>query len=37
LSGYTEVRYDDSQKRVVSEPIEMSQEYRVFNFKSSWE
>jgi NADH/F420H2 dehydrogenase subunit C len=37
LSGYTEVRYDDSQKRVISESIEMSQEYRVFNFKSSWE
>lgn len=37
LSGYTEVRYDDSQKRVISEPIEMLQEYRVFNFKSSWE
>jgi NADH-quinone oxidoreductase subunit C len=37
LSGYTEVRYDDSQKRVISEPIEMTQEYRVFNFKSSWE
>jgi NADH/F420H2 dehydrogenase subunit C len=37
LSGYTEVRYDDSQKRVISENLEMSQEYRVFNFKSSWE
>nr|YP_010835019.1 NADH dehydrogenase subunit 9 [Cryptomonas gyropyrenoidosa]WFQ82694.1 NADH dehydrogenase subunit 9 [Cryptomonas gyropyrenoidosa] len=37
LSGYTEVRYDDSQKRVVSELVEMSQDYRVFNFKSSWE
>ena len=37
LSGYTEVRYDDSQKRVVSESLEMSQEYRVFNFNSSWE
>ena len=37
LSGYTEVRYDDSQKRVISESIEMTQEYRVFNFKSSWE
>lgn len=37
LSGYTEVRYDDSQKRVISESIEMSQEYRVFSFKSSWE
>jgi NADH/F420H2 dehydrogenase subunit C len=37
LSGYTEVRYDDSQKRVVLESLEMSQEYRVFNFNSSWE
>ena len=37
LSGYKEVRYDDSQKRVVSEYIEMAQEYRVFSFKSSWE
>lgn len=37
LSGYTEVRYDDSQKRVISESLEMSQEYRVFNFNSSWE
>jgi len=37
LSGYTEVRYDDSQKRVVSELVEMTQEYRVFNFQSSWE
>jgi len=37
LSGYTEVRYDDSQKRVISENLEMSQEYRIFNFKSSWE
>jgi len=37
LSGYKEVRYDDSQKRVISENIEMAQEYRVFNFKSSWE
>ena len=34
LSGYTEVRYDDSQKRVISEPIELSQEFRVFNFNS---
>lgn len=37
LSGYTEVRYDDSQKRVISEPIEMAQEYRTFHFKSFWE
>lgn len=37
LSGYTEVRYDDSQKRVISEPLELSQEFRVFNFNSPWE
>jgi NADH/F420H2 dehydrogenase subunit C len=37
LSGYTEVRYDDSQKRVITEPIELSQEFRVFNFNSPWE
>lgn len=37
LSGYTEVRYDDSQKRVISEPIELTQEFRVFNFNSPWE
>lgn len=37
LSGYIEVRYDDSQKRVISEPLELSQEFRVFNFSSPWE
>jgi len=37
LSGYTEVRYDDSQKRVIYEPLELSQEFRVFNFASPWE
>uniref|UniRef100_A0A075D4W4 NADH dehydrogenase [ubiquinone] iron-sulfur protein 3 n=1 Tax=Buxbaumia aphylla TaxID=70128 RepID=A0A075D4W4_BUXAP len=37
LSGYVEVRYDDSEKRVVSEPIEMTQEFRYFNFASPWE
>lgn len=37
LSGFMEVRYDDSDKRVVYEPVEFSQQYRVFNFKSPWE
>lgn len=36
LSGYLEVRYDDSEKRVVSEPIEMAQEFRYFDFTSPW-
>jgi NADH-quinone oxidoreductase subunit C len=37
LSGFLEVRYDDSEKRVVYEPLEVIQEYRMFNFKSPWE
>lgn len=37
LAGYKEVRYDDSQKRVILEPLEMSQEFRVFTFNSPWE
>ena len=36
LSGYVEVRYDDSVKRVVCEPLELSQEFRLFDFESSW-
>lgn len=37
LTGYVEVRYDDEQKRVVTEPLEMTQEFRYFNFTSPWE
>ena len=36
LSGYMEVRYDDEQKRVVNEPIEISQEFRNFDMVSPW-
>lgn len=37
LSGYVEVRYDESEKRVLQEPIEVQQEFRLFNFTSPWE
>jgi NADH-quinone oxidoreductase subunit C len=37
LSGYTEVRYDDGEKRIVVEPLELAQEFRYFNFSSPWE
>lgn len=37
LSGYLEVRYDDEQKRVVLEPITLTQEYRFFDFVSPWD
>ncbi len=34
LSGYVEIRYDDTEKRIVQELLEVSQEYRIYNFKS---
>ncbi len=37
LSGYTEVVYDDDKKRVVTEAIELAQEFRHFEFNSPWE
>jgi NADH-quinone oxidoreductase subunit C len=36
-SGYTEVRYDEALKRVVYEPVKLSQDYRQFDFLSPWE
>ena len=36
-TGYTEVRYDDTLKRVVYEPVKLTQEYRQFDFMSPWE
>ena len=32
-----QVRYDDEVKRVVCEPLEMTQEYRKFELSSPWE
>lgn len=37
LSGYVEVRYDDTEKRVVQEPVEIAQEYRSFDYSTPWE
>jgi NADH-quinone oxidoreductase subunit C len=37
LTGYVEVRYDDNQKRVVYEPVKLTQEFRSFDFESPWE
>jgi NADH-quinone oxidoreductase subunit C len=36
-TGYTEVRYDEAQKRVIYEPVNLVQEYRQFDFMSPWE
>jgi NADH-quinone oxidoreductase subunit C len=37
LTGYVEVRYDDEKKRVVYEPVRLTQEFRNFDFESPWE
>lgn len=37
LTGYTEVRYDDSEKRVITESLELTQEFRYFDFSSPWD
>ena len=37
LTGYVEVRYDDDQKRVVYEPVKLTQEFRKFDYLSPWE
>jgi NADH-quinone oxidoreductase subunit C len=37
LTGFVEVRYDNEQRRVVYEPVQLPQEYRSFDFLSPWE
>lgn len=37
LTGFVEVRYDDEMKRVVYEPVKLTQEFRDFDFMSPWE
>jgi NADH-quinone oxidoreductase subunit C len=37
LTGFVEVRYDDELKRVVYEPVRLTQEFRDFDFLSPWE
>lgn len=37
LTGYTEVRYDNDEKRVVYEPVQLPQDFRNFDFLSPWE
>jgi NADH/F420H2 dehydrogenase subunit C len=36
LSGFSELRYDDSKKRIVAEPLELTQEFRSFTFETPW-
>ena len=37
LTGYTELRYSEEEKRVVYEPVELAQDLRQFDFMSPWE
>lgn len=37
LTGFVELRYDDELKRVVYQPVQLVQEFRVFDFMSPWE
>ena len=37
LTGFVQVRYDEEQKRVVNEPVKLTQEFRGFDFLSPWE
>ncbi len=37
LTGYVEMRYSEEQKRVVYEPVSLSQDFRDFDFLSPWE
>lgn len=36
LTGFYETYYDDSSKKILYEPVELSQEYRVFNIDTPW-
>ena len=36
LTGHTEVRFDEQEKKVVYEPVKLSQEFRNFDYSSPW-
>ena len=37
LTGHTEVRYSEEQKKVVTESVKLEQNYRNFDYQSPWE
>ena len=37
LTGHTEVRYNEEQKKVIKEPVKLEQNYRNFDYESPWE
>ena len=36
LTGHSEVRYSEEQKKVISEPVKLEQNYRNFDYESPW-
>lgn len=37
VTGYYEIRYDDTQKCIIVQPVKFTQEFRTFSFTSPWE
>jgi NADH-quinone oxidoreductase subunit C len=37
LTGFVELRYDETLQRIVSEPVKLTQDFRNFDFISPWE
>ncbi|WP_440909418.1 NADH-quinone oxidoreductase subunit C [Candidatus Pelagibacter sp.] len=37
LTGHTEVRYSEDEKKVVMEPVKLEQNFRNFDYESPWE
>ena len=37
LTGHSEVRYSEDQKKVIKEPVKLEQNYRNFDYESPWE
>jgi NADH:ubiquinone oxidoreductase subunit C len=37
VNGFLELRYDDSKKRILSEPLQVTQEFRLYNFSMPWD
>ena len=37
LTGFNEVRYSETEKKVIYEPVKLEQNYRDFDFESPWE
>ena len=37
LTGHSEVRYNENEKKVIYEPVKLEQNYRNFDYESPWE